>query len=231
MASESSASPIAFLSTHFDRSTIDALEANLAAQVRDGKYDFENNLAILKVYQCCPDRINERHMTSMMIKALMNLPSNDFLLLSSVIPVLDPRIASTSAPVSQPFRLIELAAHLEKAEFRQFWKKVNEWKDLNLESVPGFRDSMQKYIMAVLQCAYRSVSRSILAASLNMEEGTPEVDMKIEEMKWKSDSNLVTFPANADNQTRTRKFKESIQFDQLSDVILRLTAAPEKYSK
>ena len=115
-----------------------------------------------------------------------------------------------------------------QSEFVAFWKKAKLLEQFDLHNIKNFDDDIREFIITVLQCAYRRVPRSVLALSLNMEEGTPQVGQLVEARGWRAEKDLVEFPPNADNQERPKKFKENIQYDQLTPSIARLTAS---YSK
>ena len=57
-----------------------------AWQVKDGTYNPEANLALLRHYQFAPERGNINCIATMLIKAQMQLPSHDFTQLLQLIP-------------------------------------------------------------------------------------------------------------------------------------------------
>ena len=277
------------LSAHLDIEGLEQLEANLQQQCDNATYSLENNLAILKLYQLHPANAKPRILALALVKALMQMPHTDFLLLTYLVP---DEVLRDVDPVRL---LVELNTHLEKvlsawvavrvwlpralpspahhtpptarcvchgrtdgrcargargilsshrsqvvrllgpplvwhsqSEFVAFWKKAKLLEQFDLHNIKNFDDDIREFIITVLQCAYRRVPRSVLALSLNMEEGTPQVGQLVEARGWRAEKDLVEFPPNADNQERPKKFKENIQYDQLTPSIARLTAS---YSK
>ena len=70
----------------YNADTIAPLEQFLAKQVESGTYHKEANLALLKLYQFHPSRSNFNLITKIFLKALMQLPSTDFLLCTYLVP-------------------------------------------------------------------------------------------------------------------------------------------------
>lgn len=206
---------ISFLEAQFNANGLKTLCASLEQQMKDGSYDFENNLSILKIYQAYPSQADHEARRDVLVKALMAFPGNDFTKLSAVIP---PSIFSDSKELTC---LVELAKLLETSKFAAFWEKSrNEDLKIKLDDVKGFKESVRQYITSVLTCAYKRVNRGVLQASLDTQEGTPELDMILKREGWiEDDEAMVVFPASADNQNREKKYKESIHFEQLSGVI------------
>lgn len=62
------------------------LKAYLQEQIDQRSYDFEANLALLKIFQFNPSHIDIDVVQKVLIKALMNLPHMDFPLSLYVLP-------------------------------------------------------------------------------------------------------------------------------------------------
>jgi hypothetical protein len=186
-------------------------------QMKDDTNDFANNLAILKLYQSYTALTKEDVIVNVLIKALMGFEQSqtDFYMLRSVIH------AAAFARSKKLSTLVELANLLEGVDFENFWKLVKETKDLDLNSVAGFKDRVRKYILNILQCAYRKMPKLKLEKALDTT--TSEIDSMIKTGGWTQEGTLVVFPANEDNKNREKKYKESIHLDQLSEVIGILT--------
>lgn len=76
------ASLLSNASTKFSEDSIRPLEEF----ARSKEYSLEANLALLKLYQFFPTRANREVIALILVKALTQLPQNDFLLYSYVIP-------------------------------------------------------------------------------------------------------------------------------------------------
>jgi translation initiation factor 3 subunit K len=64
---------------------IPQLEKYVQEQVAAKTYNLEANLALLKLYQFHSDKANVKVISQILIKALMNMPSTDFLLAAYLI--------------------------------------------------------------------------------------------------------------------------------------------------
>jgi translation initiation factor 3 subunit K len=67
-------------SNRYDANIIPELEKYVKHQIETNSYDLEANLALLKLYQFNPEKTNTSVVSQILIKAMMNLPSSDFLL-------------------------------------------------------------------------------------------------------------------------------------------------------
>jgi len=70
----------------YDPAGLPALEAKVHAQCKDGSYDLDNNLAVLKLYQFHPEKSNSAVVARILVKALMHLPETDYLMCTYLIP-------------------------------------------------------------------------------------------------------------------------------------------------
>ena len=119
------------------------LEAFVAEQCAKNTYDLDCNLAVLKLYQFHPDTTNVSVVSKILLKAMMSLPSTDYITCTYLIPERVVRAFSPPPPCSpreiwpaqlgsrcaqQEMELIAsiatLASLLEACSFRQFWKAV-----------------------------------------------------------------------------------------------------------
>ena len=93
------------------------LEAYVEAQCKENTYDLDANLAVLKLYQFHPDTTNVAVVSKILLKALMKLPSTDYITCSYLIPE---RVQEMELIAS----IASLASLLETCSFRQFWTAV-----------------------------------------------------------------------------------------------------------
>ena len=84
-------------------------------QIQNSAYDFDANLAILKLYQFYPQTTNMEVVAKILAKALMAIPSTDFLLCTYLIS----EQIKVDAVVEA---LYNLSGLLEQAEFKTFWE-------------------------------------------------------------------------------------------------------------
>ena len=64
---------------------IETLEKYVSYQAECETYDFEANLALLKLYQFSPTRVDSAIATKILLKALTRLPNTDFVTLKCVL--------------------------------------------------------------------------------------------------------------------------------------------------
>lgn len=73
--------------SRYNIETIEKLESHLNDQIeRKTNYDLDANLALLKLYQFFPEKLQKTSVSKVLAKALMNLPSNDFILAMYLVP-------------------------------------------------------------------------------------------------------------------------------------------------
>ena len=87
--------PFTFLAPNrYNPNNLPELENYVEYQVREGVYNLEANLAVLKYYQFIPNRFNKDICVKILIKALTNMPKADFILCKCLI---DPAYVSRLA--------------------------------------------------------------------------------------------------------------------------------------
>lgn len=84
---------ILFYINRYNPNNLPELENYVEYQVREGAYNLEANLAVLKYYQFIPNRFNSDICVKILIKALTNMPKADFILCKCLI---DPTYVSCS---------------------------------------------------------------------------------------------------------------------------------------
>mmetsp|Transcript_14097 Transcript_14097/g.21282 ORF Transcript_14097/g.21282 Transcript_14097/m.21282 type:complete len:216 (-) Transcript_14097:114-761(-) len=161
-----------------------ALEKYVDAQVADGTYDLEANLAILKLYLLHPEETKLSILQDVLLKALMAFPATDFSLCLFQIP------EKQMEPVQNVF---ELAQQLEMAKFANFWKLAAEID--RLDAYGGWKDQVRKFIMGVITATFRSISKEDLKEFLNVDDA--ELEKLAKEQKWtESKENPNVFVVN-----------------------------------
>jgi len=106
-------------------------------QVDTYTYDLAANLATLKLYQFHPELVNHSVRAMILLKAMMNLPHNDFTLCMYMIP----EVAHQEEPIRM---LLCLADLLETCRFPEFWIKAETCRTELLNTIPGFDDVVRK---------------------------------------------------------------------------------------
>ncbi|KAF6768506.1 hypothetical protein AHF37_05557 [Paragonimus kellicotti] len=113
------------------------LEQHLHWQITNSEYDFEANLALLRLYQFYPEHFNVDATKLVLLKALSSLNPTDFNLCKYLI-----RLDHLN---KEPLSLVvELGLLLEACQFTEFWLRLRENPNVT-SGVPDFRDAMLKY--------------------------------------------------------------------------------------
>lgn len=194
----------------YDPSILPRLEEFVNYQVAHGFCDPDINLAVLKLYQFYPDKYNASTVSKILIKALMNLPSTDFLCSLYLIP--------ERRQVDEPIPVIsQLAGLLDTGRFKDFWAASGACADL-LASVPGSLNAVRDFMMEVVGRTYQTIDVSALGEILNLdEEGVRKI---IEAKSWVEKNEVITCPGNEENQPRPPTMDEHLSFKQVASKML-----------
>lgn len=194
----------------YDPSILPRLEEFVNYQVAHGFCDPDINLAVLKLYQFYPDKYNASTVSKILIKALMNLPSTDFLCSLYLIP--------ERRQVDEPIPVIsQLAGLLETGRFKDFWAASGACADL-LASVPGSLNAVRDFMMEVVGRTYKTINVSTLGETLNLDEDG--IRKKIEGKAWVEKDGVITCPGNEENQPRPPTMDEHLSFKQVASKML-----------
>lgn len=97
--------------------------------------------------------------------------------------------------------VIELAMHLENANFSQFWATVAATKEL-VDKVSGFQEAVRTYIQHTITMTYTKVPKSVLGQSLRLDGATLDsyVTGKCSSAGWSVQKNSTgkTWPSSTD---------------------------------
>lgn len=194
----------------YDPSTLPRLEEYVDYQVSAGFCDSDVNQAVLKLYQFYPDRYNAATVSKILIKALMSLPSTDFLGSLYLIP--------ERRQVNEPIPVIsQLASLLETGRFKDFWDASGSCADL-LASVPGSLVAVREFMISVIARTYHTIDSSTLGQILNLDKaGVSEI---VQAHNWHEADGIVTCPDNEENQPRPPTLDEHLSFKQVASKML-----------
>jgi len=197
----------------YDPTILPQLEAYVGAQCKDGSYDLDCNLAVLKLYQFHPKLMDITVTGKIILKALTNLPESDFLLCTYLIP----EAIQESELISS---ISNLASLLETCKFREFWPALHLVRDEVLALVPGFDESIRMFILETMAITYQAVPTKHLQDSLglNSEGGLKPY---IEKKGWKQDGVTVVVSLNDDNTAKPNKPDAigGMGFDQMTKIL------------
>jgi translation initiation factor 3 subunit K len=196
----------------YDPEILPRLEAYVDHQVACGRSltDADSNLAVLKLYQFYPARYRADTVSKILIKALMTLPSTDFLCALYLVP--DRRQVDEPIPI-----IAKLAGLLETGCFKEFWEASGSCKEL-LESVPGSMDAVRSFMVGVIARTYRCIDVPVLGELLSLPDDA--VRVLCAENEWPVVDAVVQVPANEENQPRPPTGDESLTFRQVAAKML-----------
>lgn len=205
--------------SRFDVAILPQLEADVEAQCKGENYDLEVCLAVLKLYQFHPDQLKATIVAKILIKALMNLPSTDFLTCTYLVPerVLD------AAPVKD---VCTVASLLESCKFREFWGALEPLRAELLPSTPGFEKAIRAFILSTFEITYQSVPKAHLVASLGLK-GDAELGPLVSGKGWVVEGDSVKVSLNASNQPRPKQIDaaEAMGFPAMTKILTSVNAA------
>lgn len=187
--------------------------ADLSNQLKNGHYDLEVNLAILKLYLMHPKSDNMVPiMKQILMKALTRFPSTDFALCMYQIPEKYHNNAELKP-------IIDLAALLELSDFKKFWEELK--KNADCKTVNGLEDSVRKFIVGVVGMTYSVVSSDELAALLNVTEGSTPFMAILKENGWTktADSNVIINADAGKVQDNGATKSSALTLQQLQEVL------------
>lgn len=194
----------------YDPNILPRLEEFVNYQVEKRFCDSGANLAVLKLYQFYPTQYNPTIVAKILIKALMSLPSTDFLCALYLIP----ERKQVDEPIPVIMRLQEL---LETGKFQTFWEESGSCIQL-LESVPGAIDAIREFMVAVIARSYKSIDKKVLVLLLKLDDNGLRKVMDKE--GWKEVNGVVVLPENAENQPKPPVHEEQLTFRQVAEQLL-----------
>lgn len=134
------------------------IEEYVEEQARDNTYDLEANLAVLKLYQFNPSRLNMEITYTILFKALTNLPHTDFTLCKCLL--LPAQMDNDTV-----LDIIRFASVLESCNFSLFWDMIAHKKDM-VSHINGFFDSIRKFVCHVVGITFQSIEKAYLVRLL-----------------------------------------------------------------
>ncbi|EFA83030.1 eukaryotic translation initiation factor 3 [Heterostelium album PN500] len=173
------------------------LEQFLDIQINENIYHFQANSTLLKLYQFNPSALNKDYIAKMLAKALMNLPSNDFLFLSYMIPF--------SMQKEEPLlKLFVLNNLLETCKFKEAWEHIQN-NQAFFSVIPSFVDSVRNFVSNVLSITYQTITITMLVELLNIQQGGLDEFMSTKP-SWKSNGTTVSLQSDSVKQKKSDIF-------------------------
>ncbi|CAH8428697.1 unnamed protein product [Schistosoma rodhaini] len=193
---------------------IAALEEHLSWQIINNDYDFEANLALLRLYQFYPERFNAECARLVLLKAIISMSHSDFTLCKYLIHLEH----LNEEPLSQ---VVKLGLFLETCRFSEFWTKVKENPKI-FSAIPGFRESVCKFIVQIISQTYQRISKSLLMSFLDMSEN--DLKQFIKQLEWSEttddadhDQQLILVNNHEEN-IKSVQIRERVNFDSITSM-------------
>ncbi|CAF0791146.1 unnamed protein product, partial [Didymodactylos carnosus] len=180
------------------------LEEYVQHQIDNRLYDFDANMALLKMYQFNPDFFQPNIVSNILLLALSNLPKPDFLLCKYL---LDTQKCQQSKRLQEILHYAEL---LESCRFQEFWNVL----DNNIIKIPGFEERIRDFICQTVSRTYQTVNRQELESALG-RLSLSEFEELIQSRGWKTltgDKDYI-FIANHEENIKSRNIVEKIKFE------------------
>jgi len=187
------------------------LEDYVTQQVRDGSYDLDANMALLKLYQFYPNSVRNEIILAVLLKGMMRLPEPDFVMYKSLLSSLnDPDMDKNVK------RALEIHKLLEKCRFGKFWEELQAEHDMIIE-FHGFEDAIREYICGVIGISFQRLSLENLKEFLGLTN-TSDAIAWIERFGWSRDQGVV-FVASQEDKVKSKSIVERVNLSSLVPVM------------
>ncbi|CAH8428702.1 unnamed protein product [Schistosoma rodhaini] len=121
-------------------------------------------------------------------------------------------------PLSQ---VVKLGLFLETCRFSEFWTKVKENPKI-FSAIPGFRESVCKFIVQIISQTYQRISKSLLMSFLDMSEN--DLKQFIKQLEWSEttddadhDQQLILVNNHEEN-IKSVQIRERVNFDSITSM-------------
>jgi translation initiation factor 3 subunit K len=202
--------------SRYDPLLIPHLEKYLQQQT-PAQYDQAANLALLKLYQFSPEKINTELVQKILVKSLVRVPSSDFTL---CLYLLQDDKVNNDAVVQA---LVQLYSLLESVQFDQYWKARNSLdakvNDALQQHVDKFDQHIREFILGVVKITYYEIETPLLLKHLNLQD-ISEVQALGKDSVSMAQADITRFAPNEFNQIQTqKKVPQPVKFEQLALIL------------
>jgi len=187
------------------------LEEYVMQQVREGSYDLDANMALLKLYQFYPNSTRNEIILSVLLKGMMVLPEPHFVMYKSLV------VSLTDEDMDKNLRrAFEIHKILEQCRFARFWEELQAEHDMIVE-FHGFEEAIRIYICGVIQNSFQRLSRDNLKEYLGL---TKDGDLNewMDRYGWTSDQGIV-FIKNQEEIVKSKSIVEKVDLAGLVPVM------------
>jgi|EP00944_MAST-04C_sp_MAST-4C-sp1_P005211 translation initiation factor 3 subunit K len=192
----------------FSSAKIVALEKHVDKYANEGLYDFDANLALLKIYQFSPEVRKEKLYRVILVQALLH--HETFLPCFYLLPF--------EFQVAEPFKtLLKLAEYLGSAQFDSFWRNVE-----SLDCCHNFKNfayDAKAQICKMLALSYQQIPVNVVANALGYTGVNNDFASFLESIGWTVKTGFVYIPPSRENQARAKRFEASIKLMQVAPLV------------
>ena len=153
-------------------------EALVSTQAKSQAYWLDANLALLRLYQFYPDRVNAANVAVVLAKGLQRLPENDFHL---YMCLLDEQTCKKGVIPA----LMQLQRLAETCAFAEFWEQARSGDAAGLlQTVIGFNESIQDFVAVTLERTCTSVDADRVQRLLGVASVAEAVEVMVRRHGW-----------------------------------------------
>jgi len=183
------------------------------AQARDGFYEGDVNLAVLKLFQFHPKPHENVVEVPILLKilalALMRYPASDFKLCLFLVPSAYHHHENVSG-------LVKLAEKLEACQYVEFWQLLKENKEV-INLVPGLEETLRKSIFDAVALTYQEIPCKELLGFLNSSQES--IEKQFDVVRKGENFVMPANPYNQPKQTTQSSGQAEVQFPQLASAL------------
>eukprot|EP01126_Amoeba_proteus_P020353 TRINITY_DN2070_c0_g1_i16.p1 TRINITY_DN2070_c0_g1~~TRINITY_DN2070_c0_g1_i16.p1 ORF type:complete len:233 (-),score=47.67 TRINITY_DN2070_c0_g1_i16:469-1098(-) len=189
----------------YEERSIPKLEKYVVGNVSRQHFSLEVNMALVKLYQFYPQKLNMGVLTTLLLQNLMHPRSQGFMLAMYMLPE---KIQREETVV----KLTTLSDHLECCQFTDFWTVLKEIKSLT-DHVPGFEDAVRTFIGETFTRTYRQVPLSSFSPALGLANPKTFIESK----GWKVQDETVFFSLEIVSPQKVSR--DNIPFSHFSGIL------------
>jgi len=154
----------------YDTKIVPQLEEHVKFQIRTSSYDAEANRELLQLYALAPDMLKLDILARLLVKALMQMPSPDFV--TSLYLLQENRHAL------EPVRLlVKLHTLLDTCQFKKFWQELDAFRAVqqnravvDFTEVHDFDQAIRSFITTTISSTFSSLTTAQLKELWNLTE-------------------------------------------------------------
>ncbi|CBY09497.1 unnamed protein product [Oikopleura dioica] len=187
------------------------LEEYVLQQVREGEYDLDANMALLKLYQFYPNSIRHEIVLYVLLKGMMVLPEPDFVMYKALLSNLNDEDMDQSVR-----RSLEIHKLLEQCNYPKFWEALQIEHDMIAEFA-GFEDAIRNHICGVITHSFQRLSRDLVKEFLGIQK-EQDLNLWIERFGWKAEQNVI-FVTSQEDKVKSKSIVEKVDLSGLVSVM------------